>query len=116
MRGNVYISLTTEAYKAKMPPLLAEKHKEIIHNEDGTTEEKTLTFEEWCASKGKVFGQNPIKIKDGNRNLYVIEMDASHLNGEVRELKNLGVGMEYPLNSVLTASEASELISKNSKE
>ena len=78
----------------------------------GNTETILPTFEEWCEAKGSVYGHNPIKLKVGNRNIYVVELTASHLAGEVRELKDLGAGLEYPLNSVLTAEEAQELINQ----
>lgn len=36
--------------------------------------------------------------------------EVSNLAGELRELKNLGSGMEFPMNTVLTLSEYQELI------
>ena len=112
MRGNIYISLTTDAYKGKMPPLCAERYAFNVTDDEGNSERVLPTFEQWCESRGSVYGRNPIKLDIGRRNLYVVELDASHLAGEVRELKNLGTGMDYPLNSVLTASEAQELINQ----
>lgn len=43
--------------------------------------------------------------------LFIVRLpECSSMNGELRELKDLGLNLDYPLNTVMTVSETQELI------
>ena len=65
------------------------------------------------SSKHKSLYGAPVKLKVGNRNIYVVELTASWLAHEMSAVMALGNGLEAPQNTLMTADEAQYLISNN---
>jgi len=113
MQGNVYIALNTETYNSKIPNELVARYGYTETDEEGNSTEVHPTWAELGERNKQRYG-SVIKVKVGLRNIYVVELTASWLNGETSALKALGEGLDYPQNSLLTAEEAQELIKNNS--
>ena len=108
-RGNIYISLNTTTYKATIPTELQKRYNYTETDEDGNTTEITPTFE-MLGERLKQKHGAVVKIKSGQRNIYVMELEASWLESEVSALLKLGEGLDAPQNTLLTAREAQTLI------
>jgi len=116
MIGNVYICLNTSTYKDKIPSELLSLYGIPSYDDEGELVEVLHpTFEELGEYNLSKFGSVP-KVKVGNANYYIVELEVSWLQGEVSALLNLGEGLAYPKNSLMSASEASQFISDNNNE
>ena len=113
MRGNVYMCLNTSTYESKIPTELDYTYGIPSYNEDGSLKEVLHpTFKELGAYNLRKFGAVP-KIKVGNANYYILELEVSWKEGEVSALLNLGKGLAYPKNTLMTHSEAFKFIIDN---
>jgi len=107
----LYVCLKKATYEATIPGVLQPKlgWNNYTYEEDGetikTTTPYTPTWKE-AAFKGKL-GVPRISL-DGN--LIVIKGEFSLRTGELSAIINLGSGMDYPNNSVLTKTEAQTLV------
>jgi len=108
----LYICLKKVTYESTIPSVLQPKlgWNNYTYEADGetikTTTPYTPTWKE-AAFKGKL-GVPRISL-DGN--LIVIKGEFSLRTGELSAIIDLGSGMDYPNNSVLTKTEAQALVS-----
>jgi len=112
MQGNIYIALNTETYRSEIPKALHNRYQWTETSDDGEQTVITPTFEQLGERLRQKHG-SVIELKVGRRNIYVMELEASWLQSEVSALLALGAGLEYPQNTLLTASEAQALIADN---
>jgi len=113
MKGNIFICLNEAAYLGNIPRELEGKYSRKIYNEEGNlTEVLATTFEEVASDNRIKFG-NVIEVAIEDSKYYVVELDCSWLGGEVSALLNLGRGLSYPSNCLMTSAEAMELIRDN---
>jgi len=112
MQGNIYIALNTETYRSEIPKALHGRYNYTVTDNEGNSEVITPTFEQLGERLKQKHGA-VIELKVGRRNIYVMELEASWLNSEVSALLELGAGLDYPQNTLLTASEAQALIADN---
>jgi len=71
------------------------------------------TFKELGEYNRRKFGANPM-VKIGKAKYYIIELEASWVNGELSALLDLGKGKKYPNNCLMTRTEAAKFIRDNS--
>jgi len=116
MRGNVYMCLNTTTYNAKIPTELVATYGIPSYDEEGVLKEVLHpTFKELGIHNLIKFGTVPV-IKIGSANYYIVELEVSWKTGETSALLNLGVGLDYPKNSLMTATECSKFISDNTND
>jgi hypothetical protein len=108
----LYVCLTKAVYESAVPSVLQPKlgWNNYTYEEDGetidTTTAYTPTWKE-AAFKGNLGA--PRTSLDGN--LIVVKGEFSLRTGELSAIIDLGSGMAYPNNSVLTKTEAQALVS-----
>jgi len=106
----LYICLTKATYESAVPSVLQPKlgWNEYEYDDDGEITSTTPITPTWkeAAFKGKL-GAPRVK-SDGS--LIIVKGEFSMLTGELTAMKDLGNGMDYPNNSVLTKSEAQALV------
>lgn len=73
---------------------------------------KHPTFKELGKHNTIKFGGNPM-VKIGTSKFYIIELEASWLNGELSSLLILGEDLAYPHNCLMTRTEASQFLQDN---
>ena len=101
MRGNIYISLNAATYEGAIPAELMAKYA----REDQYGDKISTSFKEVGIDNELDYGPViPLTYED--ENYYLIELDASWKNGEITALLNLGEGLSYPNNTLLTINEA----------
>jgi hypothetical protein len=107
----LYICLKKSTYESTIPSVLQPKlgWNNYTYEEDGETIASTTAYTPtWkeAAFKGKLGA--PRTSLDGN--LIVIKGEFSLRTGELSAIIDLGSGMDYPNNSVLTKTEAQTLV------
>ena len=105
----LYICLKKSTYNSKVPDVLKAKlgWNEYEYDAEGeitSTEAYHPTWKE-SAFKGKLGA--PRTSLDGE--LVIVKGEFSMLTGELTAISELGFGMSYPNNSILTKSEAQTL-------
>jgi hypothetical protein len=114
MRGNVYMCLDNTTFNKLIPTELVATYGIPEYDEEGVQNGVIHpTFKELGQYNRRKFGANPM-VKIGNAKFYIIQLEASWVNGEVSALLDLGKGKEYPSNCLMTGTEASIFISSNS--
>mgnify|MGYP007066329761 FL=1 len=108
----LYVCLKKATYEATVPSVLQPKlgWDNYTYEEDGETVASTTAYTPtWkeAAFKGKLGA--PRTSLDGN--LIIIKGEFSLRTGELSAIIDLGKGLSYPNNSVLTKTEAQELAS-----
>ena len=101
MKGNTYISVNEATYEAAIPPELMAKYA----REDQYGDKITTTFKEVGIDNELDYGP-VIPLSYEGANYYLIELEASWKNGEISALIQLGEGLSYPNNTLLTINEA----------
>jgi len=71
------------------------------------------TFKELGQYNKRKFGYVPM-VKIGNTKFYIVELEASWINGELSALLKLGKNKAYPKNCLMTRTEAAKFIRDNS--
>jgi hypothetical protein len=73
------------------------------------------TFKELGEYNRRKFGYVPM-VKIGNAKFYIVELEASWINGELSALLKLGKNKAYPKNCLMTRSEAAKFIRDNAND
>jgi len=113
MRGNVYMCLNTTTYNAKIPTELVATYGIPSYDDEGEFVE-TLhpTFKELGAYNLQKFGGVPVVTIDSSE-YYIVELEVSWKEGETSALIELGEGLAYPNNTLMTNTEANKFIRDN---
>ena len=113
MRGNVFLCLDNTTFNKLMPKELVGTYGIPEYDEEGIQNGVTHpTFKELGEYNRRKFGHNPM-VKIGKAKFYIIQLEASWLNGELSSLLNLGKNKAYPKNCLMTRSEASIFLSEH---
>jgi hypothetical protein len=113
MRGNVFLCLDNTTFNKLIPNELVGTYGIPEYDEEGVQNGVTHpTFKELGEYNRIKFGHNPM-VKIGNAKFYIIQLEASWLNGELSSLLNLGKNKAYPKNSLMTRTEAAKFIQDN---
>tara|TARA_B110000495_G_scaffold136319_1_gene119378 strand:- start:268 stop:627 length:360 start_codon:yes stop_codon:yes gene_type:complete len=108
----LYVCLTKAVYESAVPSVLQPKlgWNNYTYEEDGETIDTTTAYTPtWKESAFKGNLGAPRTSLDGN--LIVVKGEFSLRTGELSAIIDLGSGMAYPNNSVLTKTEAQALVS-----
>ena len=115
MRGNVYMCLDNTTFNKLIPTELVSTYGIPEYDEEGVQNGVIHpTFKELGEYNRRKFGDNPM-VKIGKAKYYIIELEASWLDGELSALLDLGKGKEYPNNCLMTRTEASQFIRDNAE-
>ena len=105
----LYICLKKATYESKVPDILKTKlgWNEYEYDDDGEITKTTAYHPTWkeSAFRGKL-GAPRVSL-DGS--LIIVKGEFSMMTGELTAMKNLGAGLSYPDNTILTKTEAQEL-------
>lgn len=113
MRGNVFLCLDNTTFNKLIPNELVGIYGIPEYDEEGIQNGVTHpTFKELGEYNRRKFGHNPM-VKIGKAKFYIIQLEASWLNGELSSLLNLGKNKAYPKNCLMTRSEASIFLSEH---
>lgn len=113
MIGNIYICLNEATYNSEIPNELRAKYARSNQDENGNVIGiLPTTFAQIGEDNRRKFGVVREFSIDSSK-FYILEFEASWLDGEVSSLLNLGVGLTYPNNTLLTNKEARQLIEDN---
>ncbi len=113
MRGNVYMCLNDTTFNQLIPSELLSTYGMPEYDEEGIQNGVTHpTFKELGEYNRRKFGHNPM-VDIGDNKFYIIELEASWLNGELSSLLRLGEGLAYPHNCLMTRTEASQFLQDN---
>ena len=105
--------LNTVTYEGKIPAELVSTYGISSYNEDGSLKEVLHpTFKELGEHNTTKFGRVRELDVEGV-NYYIIELEVSWKEGEVSSLINLGKDLSYPVNTLMTNSEAVKFIRDN---
>jgi hypothetical protein len=116
MRGNVYMCLDNTTFNKLIPTELVATYGIPEYDEEGVQNGVIHpTFKELGEYNRRKFGANPM-VKIGNAKFYIIELEASWLDGELSALLKLGKNKAYPKNCLMTRSEAAKFIRDNSND
>lgn len=116
MIGNVFICLNEATYLGIIPSELEGKYSRKIYNEEGVLTEVLDTTFEMVAFDNRIKFGGVVELNIDKVTYYVVELDCSWLGGGVSALLNLGRGLSYPSNCLMTNAEAIELIRDNQSE
>ena len=98
MTGNIFICLNEATYNGEIPVELQGSYSRMSYDlDDDIVEVLPTTFKEVGEDGKRKFGA-------------VVEFNASWLQSEVSALINLGNGLDYPNNTLMTNKEAISLI------
>ena len=113
MRGNVYMCLEDTTFNKLIPNELISTYGIREYDEEGIQNGvKHPTFKELGEYNRRKFGHNPM-VKIGEDKFYIIQLEASWLNGELSSLLKLGKNKAYPNNCLMTLTEAAKFIADN---
>ena len=115
MIGNIYICLNEETYNSELPDLFSRYRRAEFDEEGALVQLLPTTYAEMGEDNKRQYGHVLTFTKNG-ANFYILEFTASWLSGEVSYLLDLGQGLEYPNNAVLTSDEAVQLVQENAQE
>lgn len=105
MKGNTYISLTESTYQGAIPTELMAQYG----RKDDYGNLITTTFEQVAKDTEQMYGA-VLPVEYLNQTYYLLELDCSWKNGEMSALLNLGEGMDFPNNTLLTINETIALL------
>jgi len=110
MISNIFICLDEQTYLGLIPVELQGSYSRKTYDDDGNLLSiLPTTFEEVGIDNRRKFGA-VIELDVNGANHFIMEFNASWLQSEVSTLIGLGAGLNYPSNTLLTNSEAIELI------
>ena len=113
MVGNIFICLNEATYNGLIPKELQGSYSRTSSDEEGNLiEVLPTTFKEVGEDGRRRFG-SVVEITIDDAKFYIMEFNASWLQSEVSALINLGNGLRFPNNTLMTNKEAIELISLN---
>ena len=111
-----FICLNEATYNSEIPVDLQARYARVDRDDEGNLLDiLPTTFAEVGEDNRRAYG-SVIELTINDENFYVMELEASWLNGEVSALIDLGNGLNYPNNTLLTKEEAIELIRVNQVE
>ena len=117
MRGNVYISIPASDKDNALPSGITRYDwNTYTYDDDGAVDTTTLVHPTWAEYGEKYKGDfgAPVQISVDGSDFIIYEMEASWQNSEVSALIALGSGSSSPTYTVMTSSEARQLIIDNS--
>jgi len=107
-----FICLNEQTYNSEIPVELQARYARVERDDEGNLLNiLPTTFAEVGNDNRRAFGA-VVQFSIGEDNFYILEMEASWLNGEVSALLSLGENLAYPNNTLLTNAEAIELINE----
>ena len=113
MVGNIFICLNEATYNGLIPVELEGSYSRVSTDDEGNLIEVLPTsFKEVGEDGRRKFGA-VIELTINNSKFFIMEFNASWRQSEVSALINLGSGLSYPNNTLLTNEEAMELIKAN---
>ena len=113
MVGNIFICLNEATYNGEIPTELQGSYSRISRDKEGElVAVLPTTFRRVGMDNKRKFG-SVVEIKVNGNVYYIMEFNASWLQSEVSALINLGNGLDYPNNTLMTNKEAIELINLN---
>lgn len=116
MRGNVYMCLDNTTFNKLIPTELVATYGIPEYDEEGVQNGVIHpTFKELGEYNLRKFGTVPM-VKIGNAKFYIVELEASWINGELSALLKLGKNKAYPKNCLMTRSEAAKFIRDNAND
>ena len=116
MVGNIFICLNEATYNGEIPTELQGSYARVSSDEDGNLIEiLPTTFKEVGEDGKRKFG-SVVELTIDDAKFYIMEFNASWLQSEVSALINLGNGLEYPNNTLMTNKEAIALMQDNQSE
>ena len=108
-----FICLNEATYNANIPLEFMGRYARVERDEDGELVSiLPTTFKEVGMDNKRAYG-SVIELTINDAKYFVMELEASWLNGEVSALIDLGNGLSYPNNTLLTNEEAIDLIRLN---
>ena len=108
-----FICLNEQTYNSDIPVELVGRYARVEKDEEGVlVDVLPTTFAEVGEDNKTEYG-SVVEITINDAKFYVMELEASWLNGEVSALIDLGEGLSYPNNTLLTKEEAKSLIKAN---
>ena len=111
MVGNIFICLNEATYNGEIPTELQGSYSRISRDEEGElVAVLPTTFAQIGEDNKRKFG-GVVEVTINEVKFYIMEFNASWLESEVSSLINLGNGLDYPNNTLMTNSEAITLIS-----
>ena len=111
MVGNIFICLNEATYNGEIPTELQGSYSRISRDEEGElVAVLPTTFAQIGEDNNRKFG-GVVEVTINEVKFYIMEFNASWLESEVSSLINLGNGLDYPNNTLMTNSEAITLIS-----
>ena len=116
MVGNIFICLNEATYNGEIPTELQGSYSRISRDEEGElVAVLPTTFAQIGEDNKRKFG-GVVEVEVNGNVYYIIEFNASWLQSEVSALLSLGDGLRYPNNTLMTNSEALELINLHTRE
>ena len=113
MVGNIFICLNEATYNGEIPKELQGSYSRTSSDEEGNLiEVLPTTFKEVGEDGRRKFG-SVVELTIDKAKFYIMEFNASWLQSEVSALINLGNGLRFPNNTLMTNKEAIELINSN---
>ena len=116
MIGNIFICLNEATYNGEIPAELQGSYARVSSDEEGNLIEiLPTTFKEVGEDGKRKFG-SVVELTIDEAKFYMMEFNASWLLSEVSALINLGNGLDYPNNTLMTNKEAVVVIQSNQDE
>jgi hypothetical protein len=110
MVGNIFICLNEATYNGEIPKELQGSYSRMSYDlDDDIVEVLPTTFKEVGEDGKRRFG-SVVELTIDEAKFYIMEFNASWLQSEVSALINLGNGLEFPNNTLMTNKEAISLI------
>ena len=114
MVGNIFICLNEATYNGEIPTELQGSYSRISRDKEGElVAVLPTTFRRVGMDNKRKFG-GVVEITIDEAKFYIMEFNASWLQSEVSALLNLGNGLDYPNNTLMTNKEAVKLIQDTS--
>ena len=108
-----FICLNEATYNSNIPLELQGRYARVEKDEEGELVSiLPTTFAEVGEDNRRAYGA-VIELTINDAKFYVMELEASWLGGEVSALLELGNGLSYPNNTLLTNEEAISLINQH---
>ncbi len=114
--GNIFISIPSADFNNLIPAELNWTLNRVSAPEDvegpAVVESYVPTWNELSEANKGLYGAAVTVSVDGTEYM-LLEMEASHINGEFSALKNLGNGLSVPSYTIYSATEARQFIADN---
>jgi len=108
-----FICLNEQTYNSEIPLELLGRYARVELDEEGVlVGVLPTTFAEVGEDNKTAYG-SVVELNINDAKFYVMELEVSWLSGEITALIDLGEGLSYPNNTLLTREEAKSLIKAN---